>query len=250
MAQVSAWMPLYIGDYLADTMHLSGPEHGAYLLLIMHYWRTGPLPNDDRALASIARTERKEWVASIGGVVRTFFRLEGGTLHHRRIDAELAKAIQNSCKRRDAANARWKQPPCESNANASIVHSIRNDPRARSPSPSPSPSEEEERTLRVPKKIGRRLPDDWEPGEVGEGFARERGLDISETLGQFRDYWAAAAGRNATKLDWAATWRTWCRNQRRPGRAAPGSDLTQMARAMFGSDLQQETLTYEQLDDR
>lgn len=109
---------------------------------------------------------------------------------------------------------------------------------------------EEERTLRVPKKIGRRLPDDWEPGEVGEGFARERGLDISETLGQFRDYWAAAAGRNATKLDWAATWRTWCRNQRRPGRAAPGSDLAQMARAMFGSDLQQETLTYEQLDER
>ena len=53
MSRSDAWMPFYVTDYLGDTGHLSGPEHGAYLLLLFHYWRTGPLPDDDALLARL-----------------------------------------------------------------------------------------------------------------------------------------------------------------------------------------------------
>lgn len=105
MAETSAWMPLYIGDYTADTMHLDGPKHGAYILLIIHYWRAGPLPEDDESLAIIARTDLKEWKKRIGPVIRQFFRSEDGKLRHKRIDNELLNAQANIDQRRAAGLA-------------------------------------------------------------------------------------------------------------------------------------------------
>lgn len=65
-------MPLYVADYLADTTHLSTIEHGAYMLLIMHYWRVGALPTDDRKLANICRVSGHQW-RSIKAALAPFF---------------------------------------------------------------------------------------------------------------------------------------------------------------------------------
>jgi len=108
MSRTDTWMPLYVADYLADTRHLSGPEHGAYLLLMMHYWRTGPLPDDDAMLARIASTEPKAWRA-MSGVVRSFFVADDGQLHHKRIDSERQKASAISAKRAAAGAAGAQQ---------------------------------------------------------------------------------------------------------------------------------------------
>ena len=50
-------------------------------------------------------------------------------------------------------------------------------------------------------------------------------IDANLEADKFCDYWKAASGRNATKCDWAATWRNWIRNATppRPGRLAGGS---------------------------
>ena len=51
----------------------------------------------------------------------------------------------------------------------------------------------------------------WEPDEQARSFAKSYGLDPEKVWPEFRDYWIAKTGANATKKDWLATWRTWCR---------------------------------------
>lgn len=92
------WMPLYIADYLADTGHLTAAEHGAYLLLIMHYWRTGSLPADEARLARIARMNPDEWAVAMPSIASFF---EDGWKHGR-IDFELAKAEKSHARRAEA----------------------------------------------------------------------------------------------------------------------------------------------------
>ena len=111
MSQCDAWMPQSVGDYLADTMHLRAAEHGAYLLLLMQYWRAGPLPDDDRKLAAIARMDEAEW-RICGPVVRAFFQAsDGGVLRQARCDAAREASQARVSKRRNAAKtaskARW-----------------------------------------------------------------------------------------------------------------------------------------------
>lgn len=72
MAAFDHWLPLHVGDYLADTMHLSTLQHGIYIRLIMHYWKRRGLPNDERALAQIAGIPTLKFRAHGGPVLALF----------------------------------------------------------------------------------------------------------------------------------------------------------------------------------
>lgn len=88
----TAFMPLWIGDYLADTTHLSTDQHGAYLLLLMAYWRRGgPLPADDAYLCRIAGMTVYKW-RGIRQTIVAFFEERDGVWISKRSDEELAKA--------------------------------------------------------------------------------------------------------------------------------------------------------------
>jgi uncharacterized protein YdaU (DUF1376 family) len=89
------WMPLYVGDYIVKTTHLTTIQHGAYLLLIMHYWTNGCLPTTDKELMAIARMTPDEWASNCYAIAKFFDR----NWHHFRIDEELQKARNKSEKR-------------------------------------------------------------------------------------------------------------------------------------------------------
>ena len=64
-----------------------------------------------------------------------------------------------------------------------------------------------------PRKRGTRIPADFTVTPDMVAWAREHvpHVDGRHETAKFTDYWQAAAGRNATKLDWPATWRNWMR---------------------------------------
>ena len=105
------WFAFDIEAYDADTMHLTAAEDGVYSRLLRHYYRTRmPLPDDDRALAGIARIALAEW-APMAGTIRAFFQGVGGRLRPKRCDTELNQeddlASVRSDHARRAAEKRW-----------------------------------------------------------------------------------------------------------------------------------------------
>lgn len=104
MAQLP-WFPIHVGDYLADTGHLSTAQHGAYLLLLFHSWKTGALPDDDEQLANIARMTTEEWRANRSTLLR-FFRKDGDEgWRCARLERERQR-IQETSKRRALAGSK------------------------------------------------------------------------------------------------------------------------------------------------
>jgi hypothetical protein len=87
------------------------------------------------------------------------------------------------------------------------------------------------RTTRAPR--GERLPEGWTlPREWGvwaiEAYPQWTPEKVRLEAERFADHWRSKTGKDATKLDWLATWRNWCRSDiahrddPKPAGTAPG----------------------------
>jgi uncharacterized protein YdaU (DUF1376 family) len=102
------WMPLFWGDFLANTMHLSAQEAGAYLFLIAHAWEhDGEIPADWIRLARIAHVRQNHWKRAWKSLEQFFEPLERESLIkgylHKRVLIELHRLGQISNNRKAAA---------------------------------------------------------------------------------------------------------------------------------------------------
>ena len=120
------FMPMFWGDFLANTMHLTAQEAGAYLFLIAHAWEhDGNIPVKD--LQRVARVSNNHWY-QVRARLEPFFTPttgvtgdphHGGTFWtHERVAQELTRATEISNKRKEAALQMHSKSTSKSSANA------------------------------------------------------------------------------------------------------------------------------------
>ena len=90
------------GDFHADTQDMTTAEVGAYMLLLMTYWRVGSLPDSDLQLQRIVRANNFHWRRIKKRLQPLFY--DGWK--HKRMEADLAKLA--AYRERQSANALWK----------------------------------------------------------------------------------------------------------------------------------------------
>ena len=109
---MNPWYAHYPGDYARDTAHLSLAQHGAYRLLLDHYYATAaPLPGQSGALYRICRAFDEAERKAVDFVLSEFFELRTDGYHNFRADVELAKQAEIrerlSNSGRQGAEKRW-----------------------------------------------------------------------------------------------------------------------------------------------
>jgi uncharacterized protein YdaU (DUF1376 family) len=120
------WMPFYVGDYLAATTRLSTEQHGAYMLLLIDYWRNGPPPDDNAVLTQITKLSPASWRKARKALIG-FFEARDGLLIQKRAERERLRAADITEKRRRAGEASAKarangQQGCQQTGNKRSTH--------------------------------------------------------------------------------------------------------------------------------
>jgi uncharacterized protein YdaU (DUF1376 family) len=156
VSKPKTYMPLFIGDYLADTSDLSAEEHGAYLLLLMTMWRRGgSLPSAGDRLARIASVASERWPA-LWTVLGPFFVEKDGRITQQRLTRELEAA-----RNRKAAATRIAQHAARQRWARQRRADDRGDVPDRAPgdAPTSSPGDAGRNASRVLEALPEALPD-------------------------------------------------------------------------------------------
>lgn len=233
------WYRWHFMLYKQDTMHLDPYQDGCYRRLLDHYMETrSPLPDNDHALARIIGDSFENWTTKAAIVVRAFFKPDGkGNLSHKRCNKELdgqdglTKVLSESGKKGAETRKRNalinkdnlsppSSPPDSPPKGGVQAEERRGEERKGLSNLDKHPDNKITSGTRVlknasPPKNGSRIPDDWVLTEDLGKWAEVQGLSGQEVLREaekFKNYWISKTGKNATKLNWDAAWRSWIFN--------------------------------------
>ena len=156
------------------------------------------------------------------------------------VDAERAASRERM---RDL-RARRKQPKPPEQAEVREVfgrtvpngsESVRNPDPSRPDPTRPDPNKEEEADASSrPRKRATRISEDFTVTPEMRLWASSKApdADLMTETEKFINYWVAKSGKDATKLDWVATWRNWILNAKSSNRTRPDHSARGLAKGM------------------
>lgn len=211
----------FVADYQQDTAHLSLIEHGAYRMLLDHYYKTGePLPSDPKLLCRICRVTTRKEREIVLKMCSLYFTLTGqgndAKYCHKKCDEQIAKRLKYS--KSQSAKAKLRHMP----------DTIPDDSRSTSPPPAPTRAllqcfstldTTSSLLAHEPRELPPDLPADWlresiEIKKWNEPTARAVWQKFSE----------AFAGKNKTVIGWKVAWCKWWSGEHMPEIQANGGD--------------------------
>lgn len=246
----------HIGDYDADTAHLSWLEDMAYTRLMRLYYRKeAPIPADVAQACRLVRAQSKDERAAVDTVLREFFVLRDDGWHQDRCDAEVAayqERVEHN-RRVGKKGGRPRKTPVETEPENN-PQGLKTEPEQNPPgyfrepeqNPPQTPDPNTSTSLRSVEGRASRLPADWSLPDGWRAWAlTERPeLNPERTAASFADYWRGKAGKDGRKADWLATWRNWVRNERTQAQRRQPSEpkYAAAARSIFGVTTPQQEI--------
>jgi uncharacterized protein YdaU (DUF1376 family) len=101
---------LYAADFYMDTLTWDVEDIGVYFCILMAEWVNGPLENDTRKLAKIAKKTHQKFIKNWSKISQKFT-VSDGMIYNKRLELERGKQIEYREKQKEfgalGATKRW-----------------------------------------------------------------------------------------------------------------------------------------------
>lgn len=222
------WFPFNAHAYTGDTSHLTCEEHGAYLLLMLAYYRSEkPLPARDRQLAAVCKLSLDAWLEA-KLTLAPFFREQDGFWFHDVIEETIKtqnlKMVEANERAKTGASKRWAGhiPKSKSKKNADAMpDALPLDNRQQCPSNADLDLDKEQLSLSAHTRdeklepeesedhVGSPIDPTWRPMPEWVIEATEIGYSAEEVENQRLVFIASKQETGSFSANWDSSWVVW-----------------------------------------
>lgn len=239
----------YPSDFMNGVRGLTAQEVGVYTMILCRIYEDGgPIEMHLKRLSTYCGMREKTFETVMKNLIDLGkIELKNGMISNSRADIEITNRlhdlkINSKAGKASAEKRKEKQQETSTDVQRTFNHTDTDTYTGNSQGSLPVSGETKK------EKNGTRISEDFEPDRE---WSRQQGLTNSELrfeLDQFKDYWKAKSGKDATKKDWPATWRTWIRTAVKRKGQKSGSQTIAGAAAQAIEENRNEQFSFDPME--